>query len=74
MKPSKHNFNKILKEFYAAGKNKDCEICRIRGRKKKAYGEREIEGISYFLCWDCCLDTERDQRKKEKQNDTNCKR
>ena len=71
MKPSKHNFNKILKEFYAAGKNKDCEICRIRGRKKKAYGEREIDGISYFLCWDCCIDWINDQRKKEQQNVSN---
>ena len=71
MKPSKQNFNKILKEFYAAGKGKDCEVCRMRGRKKKAYGEREIDGISYFLCWDCCLDHQNDLNKKEKLDVSN---
>jgi hypothetical protein len=63
--------NHEFKRFYAAGKGKDCEVCRMRGRKKKAYGEREIDGISYFLCWDCCIDWINDQRKKEKRNVTN---
>lgn len=71
MKPNKQNFNRILKKFYAAGKGKYCEICRMRGMKRRAYGEREIEGISYFLCWDCCLDAERDQKSKEKLDVTN---
>jgi hypothetical protein len=66
--------DEVYEMMYAGGKGKDCEICRIRGRKKKAYGEREIDGISYFLCWDCCLDTERNQRLKEKLDVTDRQR
>jgi hypothetical protein len=42
--------------LYKGGKGNICEICRMRGIKKMAYGERKIDGIDYFLCWDCCID------------------
>lgn len=50
--------NDIITEFYAEGKGKYCEICRMKGMKRRAYGERQIEGIDYFLCWDCCINSE----------------
>jgi hypothetical protein len=35
---------------------KYCEICRLRGIKKRADTEKQIDNIDYSLCWDCSLD------------------
>lgn len=41
-------------KFYSKGKGKECELCRMRGwRKKRAYKEMKIDGIGYFVCYDC---------------------
>ena len=36
--------------------NKYCEICRLRGMRKRAVTEDKIDDIYYSLCWDCSLD------------------
>jgi hypothetical protein len=44
--------DEVYEMMYAGGKSKDCEICRMKGKKIRAFGEREIDGIGYFLCAD----------------------
>jgi len=67
----KYNYDNIVEEsiklFYERGKGKDCEICRMRGLKRKAYDCRKLEdGLEYFLCWSCCGDLwERQQKEKQ---------
>ena len=63
----------VIEMMYAKGKGKYCEICRMRGMKRRAYDERQIDGIDYFVCWDCAGDLwEQEQKRlKEQQNVSN---
>jgi hypothetical protein len=60
--------DRIIEDFYVSGDGKDCELCRMRGTKKRAFAVHKIEDIDYYLCWDCALSEQsrnsKDKRKK----------
>jgi hypothetical protein len=60
----KEAVDRIIEDFYVNGDGKDCELCRMRGIKKRAFAVRKIEDIDYYLCWDHCLSA----HQKEKQD------
>jgi hypothetical protein len=58
----------VVKKFYSKGKGKECELCRMRDwRKKKAYKEMKIDGIGYFVCYDCYNEEIITQEKKKER-------
>lgn len=51
-----HKSRRIANLFVDPGGHK-CEFCRMRGITRRAYREVEVDGLDWWLCWDCTIDS-----------------